>query len=308
MTDQTTAAPSPHHLDFDGVSFPPELNRFQRNGAGLIKNQAYVFTPEGKVDWKGMLRASDLYVKNDPRLKNELEKTFKVSVDQINLKTVEDRFLCVKLAGIKRLVFLRGIKSVKYNHFVATPDRAATVCEIEFIPNYETQGQPLIVSAMASATPRSVDKNWIPFMETMAENRAFVRAAKLGLEINILNDIEVGGESKNIAIESYSRQSDEETSVPPQSEGSSGGFLPIDTLIKTCRENTDKDDKPAPISFEKLKAAAIAHNAAITEKNIGEKLETDPNSWTEFQSIGTRDAYILIGKIKAAKEAGKKKK
>ncbi len=258
----------------------PTVVRFRRDPDGLVVGHPYRFTTEGQIDWKSMLRSEDLYVKREFR--DQVVKQYSKALSEIDLTTVEDRYLCVKLAGINRLANLRGMHSLTYPHVHVSPDKAAAVCEIEFIGNYETDGYPFICSSMASATPRSMDIGFIPYLETFAENRAFARCVKRALQINILSDIEVGGESRK----SVATAESEDTGAAP-----AGGFEPHDKLAEFCRS------QKTPISFETLRAAAIKHNSSVAATS-DQRLKSDPALWVDWSSVPPLDAYLLMGLIK----------
>ena len=267
----------------------PTIVKFARDENGLAKNVEYKFTPEGRVDWKAMLRSGDLYVKKEFR--DEVVKKYSKALCDLDLTTVEDRYLLVTLAGINRLANLRGMRALTYPQVIVTADKAVAVCEIEFIGNFESDGLPFICSSMASATPRSMDANFLPYMETFAENRAFVRCVKRALQIDILSDTEIGGDS---AKKLKDEQVDEST---PQS----GGFEPYHKLMDVCNTQNPK------ITFETLKAAAVQHNQKLPADHK-DRIFGDPAEWTAFNSIPPLAAYLLISLIQErAAQAAKPK-
>lgn len=229
-----------------------------------------------------MLRSEDLYVKREYR--DTVVKQYGKALSELDLLTVEDRYLCVKIGGVNRLANLRGMHSLTYPHMHVAPDKAAFTCEIEFIGNYETDGYPFICSSSASATPRSMDVGFLPYLETFAENRAFARCVKRALQINILSDIEVGGESRK-AVNGDSAATDESAAATVE------GFQPYHKLEEFCR------DQKTPIAFETLRAAAIKHNSSVPPES-DQQLKSDPALWATWSSVLPLDAYLLMGLIK----------
>ncbi len=167
--------------------------------------------------------------------------------------------------------------------------RASACCEIEFIPNMESEGLPEIWSAMASATIKSVNKGFIPYLETFAENRSFARCVKRALQINILMDDE---------IPSGSDTEEDKNQVDALTEGPTG-FCAHHELEKVCKA------QKKPVSFDSLKAAAIKHNADAAP-DAKDRIKADPTTWTSFASIEPIDAYLLLGKLEEKNRVVKK--
>ncbi len=276
----------------------PSLFPFRRDPeTGLEVGRIYKFTPEGRIDYKSMIDKKFLYVANE--YKDKVVKEQGKPIEEIDVFLVKDEWLRIKMGGINQLANLRGYRSLEYDLVTATDGKAACVCRMEFIGNCESDNLPFICSAMASATLRSVDVNFTPFLETFAENRSFARCVKRALQINILSDIEVGGDSKKVATNSVSDGDDEQSSSNASNNKSPVGFNPCDLLAQRCAA------QKKPISFDSLKAAAIKLNleTPITDSR---RIKADPSSWTGFNSIQPIDAELLLGKLEE-KERGLKR-
>ena len=274
---------------------PPEpaaqLAHFSRHPeSGLVNGITYHYTPEGRVDWRRMVDPKFLYIARD--YEERVVKAQGKPLAEVDILSVKDDWLRIRLGGINQLANLRGYRSIEYDLVAATDGKAAAVCRMEFIGNFETEGLPIICSAIASATVRSVDRNFIPYLETFAENRAFSRCVKRALQINILSDIEVGGESKSAAAGGTDTVDDESSTSAP-----STGFEPSHRLAEICNAH-----KPQPIPFASLKASAIKLYAD-TSVTPNEKVKADPALWTGFESIQPIDAWLLLAKIEAADKA-----
>lgn len=287
---------------------PPEYTEnkpalFCRDSStGLVAGQTYRYTPEGKIDYRSMVPTQFLYVAHEYRDRVVAEQG--KPLNEIDVLKVKDDWLRIRVGGLNYLAHLRGVQSCTYPHFVSRDGYAATVCQITFIGNSESGMQPETWSSMASATLRSVDKQFIPYLETFAENRAFGRCVKRALQINILSDVEVGGESKKAAGEDSS-----DVAAPPDSTEAPTGFQPFHYLITKCRDNKDAKGKPSPITFTLLKASAVEMNANTPPERANERCVSDPASWEGFESIPPADVWLLMGKIEAAaakEETGKK--
>jgi len=261
---------------------PVVITRFKRDEDGLVIGQTYHYTDEGKVDWKAMLRSQDLYVKREFR--EEVVKEYGKPLGEIDLTTVKDRYLCVLVGGINRLAHLRGIRSIDYPFIHVSDGKAVASCQIEFIGNFETEGLPMVCTSVASATVRSVDADFVPYLETFAENRAFARCVKRALQINILSDVEVGGEGKK-RIKSVDGSDDDLPSSSPT------GNDACHVLATKCA------NPPAPLTpltFETVKAGAMHYPT---------ELKSAPAEWTSFESIPPADAWTLLGKIEEKAKA-----
>jgi len=168
------------------INKPPKT--FKRNEFGLIEDEAvkYVFNDDGTVNWRKMLKPEHLVVnkQNFERFGKTPPKT---------TEGLEDKDLLILLGGIKELAQIRGYNSVL--HSVQTPaaDYAVSVCAIEWIPNYETEGRSIIFSAIGDASPFNTTNFAKNYLGPIAENRAFVRSVRNFLKINIVSQEEIGG-------------------------------------------------------------------------------------------------------------------
>lgn len=169
-----------------------ELKKIERDENGLIKGIEYKFDENGLVDWRAMVPKSFLYLNNAK--KEQIEKKYGKELDKIDIETdkVEDKDLIVNLAGIKFLSFLRKYNSVTYSVKAANLEFAAAACEIEWSPNYETENQTIKFQSLASASINNTKSFAQNYLVEMAENRAFCRAVRNFLRINIVSSEELG--------------------------------------------------------------------------------------------------------------------
>jgi len=264
------------------MSTPPDspapLSRaFERDARGLIKGVDYFYTPEGLVDYRRMVSPRFLYVAREHEAKVIQQQNKPLA--EIDLLAVRDEWLRIRIGGINQLAQLRGYTDLNYSQFQTREGFAAVVCSMTFIGNYETSHQPFTCSAIASATMRSVDRNFTPYLETFAENRAFSRCVKRALQLNILADIEIGGDGRDAAKDNGSDAEVHEAVIGT----APGGFEPKDELARLCAA------QKTPITFEALKTGALKYVA---------ELKSNPAEWTGFDSIQPIDAYVLINKIR----------
>lgn len=157
---------------------------FQRNDHGLLVNTEYHFNEDGSVNWRSMIKDEHLFPNRD----------FFKSRNMPYPRTIEglkDHQLLIKLSGIKELARLRGFSSVNYKSVKCEEDHVAVICEISFLPNYETSNEPVVFQDMANATINNTSDFGQIFLETIACNRAFVRCVRNFLNVHIVGDDEI---------------------------------------------------------------------------------------------------------------------
>jgi hypothetical protein len=271
---------------------PAREQRLRRDEDGLIIGYPYKYTPDGRIDWRALVDRRFLFVIDTKR--DAVTKAQGKPIDECDLSLVDERWLRIKQGGFNQLLNLRGYSRLEYHSLSATDTKAAVVCVIELIGNYETQGYPVVASAIASACTRSMNVQFMPYLETFAENRAFARCVKRALQLNILSEDEIDAE----AVRGVT-QSDEAAPEAARQGSSAKGY---DILKDLCT------NRKAPITFETLKARAIKHNAELPADKQDERIQKDPATWTDWSSIQDVDVWLLTGKIKEADEAAAKGK
>lgn len=160
---------------------------FKRNEFGLIDDPSisYVFNEDGTVNWRKMIKPEFL-VPN----KERFEKAGKPIPKSI--EGLEDRELIILLGGIKDLAKIRGYSKVYHDVKSPAGDYVVSVCSIEWIPNYETEGRAIIFSSIGDASVYNTNSFGKNFLAAIAENRAFVRSVRNFLQINIVSQEELG--------------------------------------------------------------------------------------------------------------------
>jgi DNA-binding transcriptional MerR regulator len=169
---------------------------FERDKKGLVKGLEYKYDEQGLIDWRAMLDDKWLYANPSSVEKGVCKRNTPAS-------ELKDKDLCIMLGGLKELAQWRGFTSVRYDVVNASPEYVAMACEISWIKNFETNNilekespsshiESILFSSVADAhfgNTRSFAKN---FLAAIAENRAFSRAVRNFLRINIVSDIELG--------------------------------------------------------------------------------------------------------------------
>lgn len=171
----------------------------KRDAKGLISGADYVFNEDGAIDWRAMIKSR--YLVPD---RNKTQET--------DVTLLPDSQLIILLGGIKELAQIRGYTSVKYVVKCPSPEYVVATCSIDWIPNYETEGQVVTFSAIGDASPNNTKSFAKNFLGPIAENRAFVRCVRNFLKINIVSQEEL---PENKANQSYPEQN--QTAVGPHS-------------------------------------------------------------------------------------------
>ena len=166
------------------VNEPPNL--FKRNKFGLLEDENinYQFSEDSSVDWRKMIKPEFLVANRD-------------RTDETDISKLEDNELIILLGGLKDLANIRGYQSVTYKVHEASPEYVCVSCSITWIPNYETEGQdPIVFESVADAGIKNTEGFGQMYLAAIAENRAFCRAVRNFLRINIVAKEEI----KNVKI------------------------------------------------------------------------------------------------------------
>lgn len=233
------------------------VNKFKRDINGLLECVDYIFNPDNTINWRSMINKEYL-VPNRDAFKNQKDMNLK----EVDVATLADNQLLILLAGIKELAQIRGYTNVNYEVIQAQPDYVAVKCTINWIANYETSMQEVSFSALADAhldNTKDFAKN---FLMAIAENRAFIRAVRSFLKINIVGNDEMG----------------KTTHIDSEIEPNTSITQPLSLLEKTMEEYN--------ISFEQIK-----------ERAIQKKMENSEN-WVSIKDISPLSMFAIISGIK----------
>jgi hypothetical protein len=237
--------------------YKDQVFKFKRDLHGLLECIDYNFHPDNTINWRGMIN-KDYLVPNRDAFKNQKDLNLK----EIDISTLADNQLLILLAGIKELAQIRGYKNVSYDVIQAQPDYVAVKCTIDWIPNYETNMETVSFSALADAhldNTKDFAKN---FLMAIAENRAFIRAVRSFLKINIVGNDEMG----------------KTTHIDTEVEPNTLITQPVALLQKTMEEYN--------VSFEQIKERAI-------QKKMG-----GAENWSKIEDISPLSMFTIISGIK----------
>lgn len=234
-----------------------------RDSRGLLRNIEYFYKENGFVDYRAMLRPEHLYPNKSKSA--ELTKLYGKDYAKVPVHEIDDRFLLITLAGINYLAQLRGFLVVQPKVDFVSDQRCVVTTSITWVGNFETQENIVTYGQTASASIYNTF-NWSQnFLESIAANRAFVRAVRFFLGLSIVGSDEMGP--------------NKEENTPPVVELSQDdGLAPLVMLEK--RVNS------MGLTFEKLKRG-------VQQKYL-DKIHGDLSSWNSYADISLRDACSLL--------------
>jgi hypothetical protein len=151
--------------------------------AGPLHPETTVYKENGRVDWRKMIPNKYVVVNNMVAAHKGIDLS---TLDEEQLQRLVDESpeedLVIKLAGFREVAALRGYSEID-SQLVAYSDNNATIkVTITWVPNSENPNG-LKVSAIANASSFNTDEKFAKFLETIAENRAFIRAVRHSLNI-----------------------------------------------------------------------------------------------------------------------------
>lgn len=244
----------------------PEFAPYEkmRNELGLLRNANYVYKPSGFVDWFKMINPDHLKLNRELFLRKDPPVEIGELTDEEILaykKRADESDLIITLPGFKELAQLRGYEYVR-TEIKEIFGRVAAVCEIKWIPNFETGMLPVITTGIADATENNVHNVVADYLCAIAENRAFCRAVRNFLQIHSASQDELKFEN-------------------------SGEF------------DIPKADGPGPQSAlrKKLKDAKI-NFADLQQKCLEENKYIGCETWGDFRDIPADFATLLLSEYK----------
>lgn len=230
-----------------------KIIRISRDENGLLSNLHYKYNDNGTINWKSMVKPEFL-VPNKDKFPTGTDFT------SIDVTQLDDSQLLILLGGIKDIAYIRGFSEVSYDVITARQDYVAVKCNICWIPNYETGMMPIKFSALADAHFENTSGFGNKFLMAIAENRAFVRAVRNFLRINIVGQDEIDPMKKNEIIEE---------SKPTN---------PANVLAKVMAE--------VGLTFDTIKSKLASEN------------DSEANNWNDISDIPKKRIFEIIERIK----------
>lgn len=180
------------------------------NEHGLRNSVNYEFKENGMVDWRKMIDPQYVYLNRERFLKKDspvdIESLSKEDIEALK-KKARDEDLIIKLQGYKELAELRGYTDVRYEIVLSDPSYVCANCHIEWRPNYEAGSLDRMLSETGSADAHEGNCPSIfgaNYLTAVATNRAFGRAVRNFLKIDIVTQDEIAFEKPQELETSYS--------------------------------------------------------------------------------------------------------
>ena len=256
---------------------------FERLSNGLVKGLTYHTNDLNQINWFRMIPSKFLYILKDKE--DQVAKKYGKSIKELELNTLDEKDVCVTLAGLRYLLNIRGYKSVhnKVDSVTYDPNyqivAACThTCTIEFIGNYETGGQSVTYSDSGGASLKSASSFMVPYLETLSANRAICRSIRGFLQI----------------------------SSPSREEIFDGGAIDL----KPVEQNTpSRAHEPHAVLESKLKSMNVKTFDTFKKTYISKYKDTikhgDPEKWTNYAEIHPLDIWTILGVLSESEKSKK---
>ncbi|MEK6882203.1 MAG: hypothetical protein AABY22_21475, partial [Nanoarchaeota archaeon] len=137
----------------------------------LIENNQ---NKDGSINWRKMINKESLYPNPQRTKETDIEK-------------IKDEDLLSDLKGLRDLAKLRGYTNVEHFTNFTSQDFVSDTCTITWVPNFETDYKEVKFSAMADASIKNLQGFAQDYPSAISENRAFARAVRNYLNINIVS-------------------------------------------------------------------------------------------------------------------------
>jgi hypothetical protein len=223
-----------------------------RDVNGFLKTVTLPLKENGLINWRKIISKEHLAL-NRYNLAGRGVSIESMSQDEISKLIDEspEEDLVIKLGGFRELAAIRGFEEIDSKIEGFNQDGVSIKVTIKWIANQENP-RGLTVSAIASASPANTDQLFSKFLETIAENRAFIRAVRNSLGIISLGQDEfkqedVKIEAQNVKIQSLLGQAMEKAGVSLEGlkiASSDKGFIWNDKWT-----SVEKIDPAAAMSF-----------------------------------------------------------
>jgi hypothetical protein len=263
-------------------------------------NPVYPRKPDGTINWRALVQPSHVYVKkgDEAKVATALGVTPQdIKEGKFDTTRVEDKHLVIRKAGLIELARIRGYTSAAPEVKHASRDYVVIQTHIHW-KAFEEQ-TAVVTGGVGEASCDNTSSFMRVYLAAAAENRAFSRAVRQFLNIDIVSADELGGNGVEPEVDSAPSVA---SSLTPQG-----------VLQKTVDE--------AKSSFDKIKAASVAkfkHDTEQLAKDPAYKaaFKSDPSTWMKYEDISALDCMTLIELInksktdkakvdKAGKQAGK---
>lgn len=245
----------------------------------------YPRKPDGTINWRALVQPQHVYVKkgDEAKVATALGITPQdIKEGKFDTTRVEDKYLVIRKAGLIELARIRGYYSAVPEVKYASRDYVVVQTHIAW-KGFDGQ-DAVVTGGVGEASADNTSSFMRVYLAAAAENRAFSRAVRQFLNIDIVSADELGGNGVEPEIDSGPSVA---SSLTPQG-----------VLQKTIEE--------AKTSFEKMKAASVGkfkHDQENFAKDPAYKVafKTDPSTWTKCEDISALDCMTLIELINKSK-------
>ena len=271
----------------------------------LSPSSTYPRKDDGSVNWRALVRPEHLYVKreHEEKVAKLLNKPISALADlgPEDISKVPDKYLVIRKAGILELARLRGYEKAPPEVKHVQRDYVVVQVHIAWLP---FEGIPAkVTGGVGEACPENCSKMGAAYLAATAENRAFSRAVRQFLEIDIVSSDELGdGVAPEQESSRFGGDSSNATTNGPVSAMDLG---PSGSLQRAAANSRQR------FTFEQIKDAAVYRWADDSEKLVANpglandptwkrQIENDPAPWTDWKDVPPRDCLTLIALIKEA--------
>lgn len=245
----------------------------------------YPRKPDGSVNWRALVQPAHVYVKkgDEAKVATALGVTPQdIKEGKYDTTRVEDKHLVIRKAGLIELARIRGYTSASPEVKHSSLDYVVVQTHIHW-KAFEDQ-DAVVTGGVGEASGGNTSSFMRVYLAAAAENRAFSRAVRQFLNIDIVSADELGGNG-------VEPETDSGTSV-------ASSLSPQGVLQKTVDE--------AKSSFDKIKAASVVKFKHDTEQLVKDPLykaafKADPSVWTKYEDISALDCMTLIELINKSK-------
>lgn len=169
-----------------------------RNNDYLLNKVKYIFKEDGRVDWRKMISKDHIalnafnYACRGKDVSTLSKEDYQKAVDEAS-----EEDLVIKLGGFREIAEVRGFRSISSRIEGQSDGKVSVAVTIFWMPNFENP-TGLEVTAIASASRENTDERFAKYLETIAENRAFVRAVRHSLGIIAVGQDEIKQEDVKV--------------------------------------------------------------------------------------------------------------
>lgn len=256
------------------------MNEFKRNEKGVIESLKCEYNEDGSLNWRAMIPKEFIKVNRQAFPEGQVPD----SIDGL-----PDNKLLILLGGIKWAAAARGLTSRKTKVDYVTDGHAVCTVDVSFIPNFENP-EGLHYSDCGAATIQTTNGFGRLFLETIAANRAFVRAVRNALGINIVGQDEIAPQDKNGVVPQPEPESESQNIVGSQAQDSLRDRMTKYFTKKAVKDIAFEAFKERDITFQEFKDYVISK--AIPR--------IDAEKWgDDWKSVPGEECFLLMNKIQS---------